>query len=309
VWLSTLAVALPFAMMLQVLIGDHLGASLAAQSALDSANYDWWNEFLAQTSGIGLSFVPAILGFAAVMKNLSTVADAAGLQVPIAMAVSAHMLLSLFLAGGILDRLARDRAVGAAAFFSACGVYFVRFFRLAVIATAVYWVLFVPYHQYLFDDLYPTLIADLTVERTAFLYRVGLYVLFLLPLLFINLLFDYAKIRAVVEDRRSMIGAVAAGWRFIRRNPIAAWALYKTNAFLFLLVIGLYYLIAPSAGQNATAFAIGQLYIVLRVIVRLQFMASQIALFQGRLAHAGYVARPVPKWPDSPTAEAVGPAE
>jgi hypothetical protein len=309
VWLSTLAVALPFAMMLQVLIGDHLGASLAAQSALDSANYDWWNEFLAQTSGIGLSFVPAILGFAAVMKNLSTVADAAGLQVPIAMAVSAHMVLSLFLAGGILDRLARDRAVGAAAFFSACGVYFVRFLRLAIIATAVYWVLFVPYHQYLFDDLYPKLIADLTVERTAFLYRVGLYFLFLVPLLFANMLFDYAKIRAVVEDRRSMIGAVAAGWRFIRRSPIAAWALYKTNAFLFLFVIGLYYLIAPTADQNATAFAVGQLYIVLRVIVRLQFTASQIALFQGRLAHAGYVARPVPKWPDSPTAEAMGPAE
>ena len=55
------------------------------------------------------------------------------------------------------------------------------------------------------------------------------------------------------------------------------------------------------------AFAIGQLYIVLRVIVRLQFAASQTALFQGRLAHAGYVARPVPKWPDSPAAEAIGP--
>jgi hypothetical protein len=71
------------------------------------------------------------------------------------------------------------------------------------------------------------------------------------------------------------------------------------------LVIGLYYLIAPSANQNTAAFAIGQLYIVLRVIVRLQFAASQIALFQGKLAHAGYVARPIPRWPDSPSAEAV----
>jgi hypothetical protein len=66
-------------------------------------------------------------------------------------------------------------------------------------------------------------------------------------------------------------------------------------------------LIAPGAQQNTAAFAIGQLYIVLRVIVRLQFAASQIALFQGRLAHAGYVARPVPRWPDSPAAEAIGP--
>ena len=104
-----------------------------------------------------------------------------------------------------------------------------------------------------------------------------------------------------------MIGALVAGLRFIARHPAAAVTLYLADAALFLLVIGLYYLIAPGGGQHAMAFAIGQLYIVLRVIVRLQFAASQIALFQGRLAHAGYVARPVPRWPDSPAAEAVGP--
>ena len=203
-----------------------MAPSLAAQAAADGVNYDWWNEFLAQTSGVGVSFVPAILGFAAVMKNLSTVADTTALPTVIAIAVAAHMLVSLFLVGGVLDRLARDRAIGAGAFFSACGVYFVRFFRLAIIATAVYWVLFVPYHEWLFDALYPALIADVTVERTAFFYRVGLYAVFALPLLFVNMLFDYAKIRAVVEDRRSMIGALVAGWRFMRRHPIAASALY-----------------------------------------------------------------------------------
>ncbi|HEX6217109.1 MAG TPA: hypothetical protein VFZ38_19890 [Vicinamibacterales bacterium] len=307
-WLATVMIALPFAIMLQGLIGDHLGASLAAESAAAGVNYDWWNEFLAQASGIGVSFVPAILGFAAVMQNLSTVADTTALPVSVAIAVSAHTIVSLFLIGGVLDRLARDRAVGAGAFFAACGVYALRFFRLAIIATAIYWVLFVPYHEWLFDELFPTLIEDVTDERTAFAYRVILYVLFLIPLLLVNLVFDYAKVRAVVEDRRSMIGALAAGWRFVRRHPLSSAALYALDALLFGLVIGLYYFIAPAANQNTTAFAIGQLYIVLRVIVRLQFAASQIALFQGRLAHAGYVARPVARWPDSPAAEAVGPS-
>jgi hypothetical protein len=307
-WLATVLIALPFAIMLQGLIGDHLGGSLAAESAAEGVNYDWWNEFLADTSGIGVSFVPAILGFAAVMKNLSTVADTTALPVSVGIAVSAHTVVSLFLIGGVLDRLARDRAVGAGAFFSACAVYAVRFFRLAIIATAIYWVLFVPYHEWLFDELFPTLIEDVTDERTAFAYRVILYVLFLSPLLLVNLVFDYAKVRAVVEDRRSMIGALAAGWRFVGRHPLSSAALYALDALLFALVIGLYYFIAPAANQNTTAFAIGQLYIVLRVIVRLQFAASQIALFQGRLAHAGYVARPVARWPDSPAAEAVGPS-
>jgi hypothetical protein len=306
-WLATVLVALPFAMLLQALIGEHLGASLAAESAAAAVNFDWWNEFLAQTSGIGVSFVPAIIGFAAVMKNLSLVADTTAMPVVIAIAVAAHMMVSLFLIGGVLDRMARDRAVGAAAFFAACGMYAFRFARLAVIATAVYWVLFVPYHQWLFDELYPALIANVTVERTAFAYRVALYGVFLGPLLLANLIFDYAKVRAVVEDRRSMIGALVAALRFVNRHPGAAAALYLLDAALFLIVLGLYYLIAPGAGQTTLAFAIGQLYIVLRVIVRLQFAASQIALFQGNLAHAGYVARPVPRWPDSPAAEAIGP--
>lgn len=307
-WLTTLALALPLTIALQQLIRVHFDASMVAQAAADGVNFDWWNEFLAQTSGVGLAFVPAILGFAAAMKNLSQVADLTGVPLIVEIAVAAHVAVSLFLAGGILDRLARDRAVDAAAFFSACGVYMFRFMRLAAMAGIAYWLLFGPYHHWLFEKLYPSLTDDLTVERTAFVIRLGLYAAFALPLFFVNMLFDYAKVRAVVEDRRSMIGAVLAAWRFIRRQPIAAWALYKTNALLFLVVIGLYYLAAPSATtSDLPAFAIGQLYIVLRVIVRLQFAASQTALFQGRLAHAGYVARPVAKWPDSPAAAAIGP--
>jgi hypothetical protein len=307
VWLTTLLLAMPLAIALHELLGAHLGASLAAREAAAGVNYDWWNEFLAQTSGVGATFVPGIIGFAAVIKNLSTVADASALPSIIATAVAVNLAMSLFLIGGVLDRLARDRAIGAAAFFSACGTYCVRFLRLGVIAALVYWALFGPYHAWLFDALYPALTAEMTVERTAFFVRLALYAAFALPLFGFNILFDYAKIRAVVEDRRSMIGAIGASWRFIRRQPIAVWALYKMNAVVFLVAIGFYYLAAPGGSANLSAFAVGQLYIVLRVIVRLQFAASQIALFQGRLAHAGYVARPVPKWPDSPAAEAIGP--
>jgi hypothetical protein len=39
--------------------------------------------------------------------------------------------------------------------------------------------------------------------------------------------------------------------------------------------------------------------------VKLVFWASETALFQSRLAHAGYVARPLPTWPDSPAADAI----
>jgi hypothetical protein len=307
IWLATIALALPPALALHAMLGEHLGASLAAAAAADGVNFDWWNEFLAQASGVGQTFVPAILGFAAVMKNLSGVADAARIPAAVAGVFAAHLLLSIFLAGGVLDRLARDRVGGAGGFFAACGVYGIRFIRLGAIAAAVYALLFLTFHAWLFDRLYPALIENVTVERTAFFYRLGLYAVFAVPVLLANVIFDYAKVRAVVEDRRSMIGALAAATRFVRRNAAATFGLYAANAALFLIVIGGYFLVAPGAAADTLGFAVGQAYIVLRVAVRLQFAASQIALFQGRLAHAGYVARPVPGWPDSPAAEALGP--
>jgi hypothetical protein len=306
-WISTILLTLPLAITLQGMLAQHLGSSVAAESAASGVNYDWWSEFLAQAAGVGQSFVPAIIGFAAVLKNLSGVADAQGLPIVIAAAVSAHSAVSMFLLGGVLDRLARDRAIGASGFFAACGVYFVRFIRLAIISTAIYWLFFAQLHPWLFDGVLTRLTRDLTVERTAFLYRVVLYTLFFVPVLFVNMIFDYAKVRAVVEDRRSMIGALIAGARFVRRNPGATIGLYVLNALVFLVIIGIYALVAPGGSASASGFAVSQLYIVSRVAARMLFAASQIALFQSRLAHAGYVARPVPAWPDSPAAEAIGP--
>jgi hypothetical protein len=52
-------------------------------------------------------------------------------------------------------------------------------------------------------------------------------------------------------------------------------------------------------------FAIGQLYVAARLWVKLVFWASETALFQSRLAHAGYVSAVPPVWPESPAAEAI----
>ena len=46
-----------------------------AETAARGVNYDWWNEFLVQASGLGQTFVPAIIGFAGVLDNLSRLAD------------------------------------------------------------------------------------------------------------------------------------------------------------------------------------------------------------------------------------------
>lgn len=305
-WLVTLAAAAPLALVLRGELARHLGSSLAARAAADGVNFDWWNEFLAQASGLGQTFVPRIIGFAAVLGDVSRLADGIALAPALAAVVAAFIVVSIFLAGGTLDRLARDRAIGASGFFAACGVFFFRFLRLGLIAGAVYWLLFTRLHAWLFESLLPSWTADVTAERTVVVYRMLLYLVFGAIVAGVNLVIDYAKVRAVVEDRRSMVMALVASLRFVRRNAGAVSAVYALNLGLFLALLLAYFVAAPGVAPGWRMWlgvAIGQAFIVLRAVVRLQFAASQVALFQGRLAHAAYTAAPAPSWPDSPAAE------
>jgi hypothetical protein len=276
-------------------------------------NYEWWQEFSAQATGVGSAFTPRTIGFGGVLDNVSGVLDNVARPAVIGGVGAAYVLLWVFLVGGILDRFARGRPVRTAAFFAACGVFFFRFLRLGVIALAVYALLFGYLHPWLFDAFYPWATHNLAVERTAFLLRFALYLVFGALLASCNLLFDYAKIRAVVEDRRSMIGALMAAFRFVRRQPGDTFGLYLLNGLAFTLLLALYAGVAPGAGGTGGSLWLGvavtQVYLALRLWVKLVFYASQVSLFQALLAHARYAAAPLPAWPDPPAVEALAPRE
>jgi hypothetical protein len=311
VWLTTALVSLPLTLTVRESIERQLGASLEGQKVAAGADLDWMDEFQSQTSGVATTLTAAVIGFAAVIDNSSALLDNERPALLVSAAVSVYLTCLTFLAGGILDRYARDRPIRAHGFFAACGVFFFRFLRLALPAAAVYGLLFGAVHPVLFGSLLSDVTRDFTSERSVFAVRLAFYALFALALAACNLVFDYAKVRAVVEDRRSMLGALAAALRFIGRNARGVASLYALDATCFAAVLALYAATAPGAGaagiQMWVAFVVGQLYVLARLWVKLVFWASETALFQGRLGHAGYVARPQPAWPDSPAAEAIGP--
>jgi len=305
----TSLLALPLGLVLRGMLADSLGASLAANTAASGVNPEWWTMFASQASGLAVTFTPRIIGLGAVLSNISAVLDARGQALVVTGAAVAYVLLWTFLVGGIVDRYARSRPTRTAAFFSACGVYFFRFLRLAVFAALGYLFLFGALHRWMFDVFYPWATHDWTVERNAFFLRLALYVLFGGVLLAFNLWLDYTKVRAVVEDRRSMIGALVAALRFIRRNPGQVVGLYLVDSLLFVVVLAVYGAVAPGAGgagwEMWLGFAVSELYLLGRVWVKLVFYASEVSLFQALLAHASYAAAPLPVWPESPAAEAI----
>ena len=208
-----------------------------------------------------------------------------GLTAPFVAALAIQAALWLFLSGGILDRYARGRPVRTAAFFSACGVCFFRFLRLAAIvgsAGSMLWGV-----QRVFSTSLPVRLA----------------VLVLIAIL--GLIVDFAKVRAVVEDRHSMIGALAASVRFIRRRLWRVAGLALLNGLAILAVVRIQFQIVSTQGPGWLEPIMFTALLLLGIAVRLAFMGSEVVFFQGELAHAGYTAAPIPEWPDSPAVEAM----
>lgn len=305
-WLATLLFSVPLGLGVRRDIERQLGSSLEATAQISGATYDWLSEFGDQAVGATSTLGPAVIGFAAVVDNLSAFLDWDVRPVVLSAMGIAYALLWVFLAGGLIDRFARNRATRTHAFFQASGGYFFRLLRLSAISTLIYAAIILHAHHWLLDDTFDRLTENLDTERTAFLIRIGLYAAFVSLLALVNIWFDYAKIRLVVEDRGSVLGALGAAARFVRRSGFGTFALYLVDAALFGAVLMIYALVAPGATFTWLAFIAGQLYIAARIAVKLVFWASEIAWLQGRLAHAGYAAAPRPVWPDSAAAEAIG---
>ena len=303
---ATFLFALPMAMLVRGSIAAHLGSSLEADAAASGWNAGWASEFDAQADGLERTFTFEILGFGGTMATLSRFLDNQPLNPTLAIAAVGYVALWIFLSGGIVDRLARGRPVRTGAFFSACGTYFVRFARLAVIVGAAYWAVFSWLHPLLFQTLYNGWTRDMTEERDAIALRGLLYLVFLVAIGSVSLVADYAKVRAVVEDRRSMVSALLASIRFIRRRFFRTAGLYLLNILAVVVLLRIWLSVAPSATAAPwLAFLIAQIYLLFRVWAKLAFIASETVFFQGELAHAQYTAAPEPVWPDSPSAEAI----
>ncbi len=311
--LVTFLLALPLSISLRGMIEAHLGSSAAAEAAGADASREWWGEFSAQASGLGATFTPSVIGFAAVLENASGLVDNRPMAVTVAGATLAWLVVWSFLSGGVLDRYARQRPTRTHGFFAACGTHFWRFLRLGAIAWVVHLGLFGMVHGWLLGAGFTWLTHDLTVERTAFAIRVAGYGVFCAFLAYFAILFDFARIRIVVEDRRSAVGSLLGAGRFVARHWGRVCGLFLLNASAWLVVIALYGALSPGAPRSDTHFwlvlGLGQTYIVGRHYLKLLVYASETSLFQGALAHAGYTAAPMLIWPESPAVETIINAE
>ena len=99
------------------------------------------------------------------------------------------------------------------------------------------------------------------------------------------MVFDYARVALVAEQRRSAILALGRSLGFVATRPLACAGLYLCLFAVSVLVLGLYAIVAPGPNQGTVstiflAFLVSQAYIVARIATRLWFLASQMDLFR-----------------------------
>ena len=203
------------------------------------------------------------------------------------------MVFWTFLAGGILDRLARQRWIGNVGFLAACRHHFWPVTRLALLTGALYWLWMGVLHPWLLDGTSGASAASQRRGAAADAVWLALHGLFAAGRAGIGLVVDYGRVRAVVEDRRSAIGALRAALRFMARRPAAVAGLWALNMILLALILAACSLLVPTVMGigRIGPFLVGQLYTAAHLFTTFVAWASQTAYFQNQLAHPTYVAR------------------
>ena len=296
-WAVNLVVALPFAVALAHELDASMGRSLVHREGVETLDMRWYGELEAQVreanGGLAETFGPQILGAGAFFDNLERWWRGDHLSPP-PLLVGAGLLYArvwAFLLGGVLERLAwlggkvvaRERAAG---FFAGCGRHFARFVLLALLSAVFYYAVYALARSG-FGRLEDATV-DVTSERTVLLWVIAGTALVVLLLSLVRVVFDYAKIAVVADDRGgALFGAsrgLAAALRFVAAHPLSTLGLYWLIALAGVLLLGLYAALAPTAGGGSwpaivLAFLLGQLAIAGKLALRLVTLGAETAYY------------------------------
>ncbi len=288
-WVVNLAVAAPFAVALAHELDDSLGRGLAHREQAGGLDLGWYGELEAEAGPLAKTFGPQILGGGAFFDNLERWWRGDLLSLP-PLLVGAGLLYALvwaFLLGGVLERLAwvggrvvaRERAAG---FFAGCGRHFGRFVLLALLSAVFYYAVY-RLARSGFGWLEDSTI-DVTSETTVLLWVVAGAALVVLLLSIVRVVFDYAKIAVVADDRVGALSGLALGLRFVAARPLSTLGLYWLVGLAGVLLLSLYAAVAPGASGGSwpavvLSLLLGQLAIAGKLALRLVTLGAETAFY------------------------------
>lgn len=267
-----------------------LGPGLYRDRLEARIDWDWYTLFTDRVTGFASTFTPWVLGAGPFAQNLETLLDGELLELPwvIVSLGGLYILLNSFLLAGAVGSFALDATgTGFREFFRNGGTFFGRFFRLTVLAVLAFWFVGSWIVEPL-GDLGEKLTNAALTDRGAFGWNLARYLIVLGIFLFLNMTFDYAKIKTALEDRTSALVAFFSAVKFCAVHCFASFGFYLLITALGLVWVVLYtgieWLLPQQSGLTILAAVIvQQLYMVGRLTVKLLFYSGQMQFYLNRV--------------------------
>ncbi|HPG39859.1 MAG TPA: hypothetical protein PLP19_11675 [bacterium] len=288
VYLVNILLAILIAIPVYSTLKDNLSDRGVRDVMEQNFDYEWWSSFNFKAEGLEKTIRPALSsGFALLFDNfeLFLTGKFTGFGTVIFFWGLAMVFISAFFNGGVIGLYADEkRTFSVSRFFSLSGFYFHHFFALALTMLLVVFVFYKTLHPLILN------LADQSAGGTAgnaWPVYILAYLLLIFIIFFIKIVFDYAKIILVLENKNSSWLCIWLAVKFVVRHLFKTFGLY-----LLLSVIGLCLVLcfgflldvvnASSLFILLTVILLQQLFIFIKIGLRFSFYASQLELYRQR---------------------------
>ncbi len=266
---------------------DSFGQSEAGSRMAEGFDYIWWQEFRDEAEGLETTFSPSVIGKGAILNNLESLIQMRFFSLPpilIAFGLF-YIILHVFLAGGILTILNQDvPKFSMKEFARGAGSHFFRFFVLMLFS----WVFIISISVFLrdaFSSVLTNITSDSLSEVTPFYIRLAFSALTFVLLLFIQMVFDYARIKIVLDESRNVLKSALEALAFVLRHPFSTFGLFYLILLIQVAVTVIYILLKEIIPQSnfpwvLAGFLLQQIFIIAVIWVRCLLYSSQMEFYR-----------------------------
>ena len=281
--LFSLALAVPLFQDLK----NSFGTSYVGQTMANDFDYLWWEQSRYGSEGVTQTFSPSLMGKGAILENLEYLLHMRFPSFPPALLalLVLYLLFRTFLTGGVISQLySRSQKFSLSSFLQGAGMYFLPFFILMLASWFFFYLVGGPLRGKL-SIFIKGVSARSYSELPGFWLGLLAGTVSLFLLLFIQMIFDYARIRTVLNYDRNKVASFLKALMFCFRKFGAAMSI--TYSFLFLNVVlsVCFIVIVERVPQSAfwgilSAFVIQEIFISLIIFLRCWLYSSQIHFYQ-----------------------------
>jgi hypothetical protein len=194
-----------------------------------------------------------------------------------------YWLFSLFLSGGAFQLFNEQKTYEPKLFWAGCGAYFGRFFRLSIMSLPVLFLFML--FPLIINGLQKLMFGSDPYQYITFwanALRIGLGYI---GILLFSIVFDYSRIYTVNTDSKKMWRALLFGLKFSYSHFLKTFLLALVLFGIGLLFLALYnlissYLLSQNGWIILMLFLTQQLYMIMRMVIRLWLYSGQCVLHQ-----------------------------